>query len=126
MTSDKKVSFISESEGSYMDVVSTAYKPRIRIVYNKLLKATKNLPDTEISLEEFIDIKGMKAQGNQMTKLKVKEIILDHKIDGGESWPEAEKIEPTTIESEEDEISDTVEWDVKPVSEDDLDQPKLF
>lgn len=125
VTSDKKVSFISESEGSYMDVVSTAYKPKVRIVYNKLLKSTKNLPDTEVDLDEFIDVKGMKAQGNQMTKLKVKEIVLDHEIDGGEPWPEPEKKEKKKVEGEEDQPSDTVEWDVKP-KEDDSDQPKLF
>ena len=126
VTSDKKVSFISESEGSYMDVVSTAYKPKVRIVYNKLLKATKNLPDTEIDLDEFIDIKGMKAQGNQMTKLKVKEVILDHEIDGGEPWPEVKKEEAPKVEGQEDNVSDTVEWDVKPSGDDDTDQPKLF
>ena len=126
VTSDKKVSFISESEGSYMDVVSTAYKPKVRIVYNKLLKATKNLPDTEIDLDEFIDIKGMKAQGNQMTKLKVKEVILDHEIDGGEPWPEVKKVETPKVEGQEDDVSDTVEWDVKPSGDDDTDQPKLF
>ncbi|MCH2232049.1 MAG: DNA gyrase/topoisomerase IV subunit A [Crocinitomicaceae bacterium] len=127
VTSDKKVLFISESEGSYLDVVSTAYKPKARIVYNKLLKATKNLPDTEVALDEFIDIKGMKAQGNQMTKLKVKEIILDHEIDGGEPWPEPEKIiESSVIEGKDDEPASTVEWDVDAKDEDDPDQAKLF
>lgn len=126
VTSDKKVSFISESEGSYMDVVSTAYKPKVRIIYNKLLKATKNLPDTEVDLDEFIDIKGMKAQGNQMTKLKVKEVILDHDIDGGEPWPEVKKVEAPKIEGAEDDVSDTVEWDVNSGDDDDADQPKLF
>ena len=41
----KRVVFISESEGSTLDVVSTAFKPEVKIVYNKHLKATKNLPD---------------------------------------------------------------------------------
>ncbi|MBL4863141.1 MAG: DNA gyrase/topoisomerase IV subunit A, partial [Crocinitomicaceae bacterium] len=95
----KKVTFISESEGSYLDLVSTAYQPKARIIYNKLLKATKNLPDTELNLAEFIDVKGMKAQGNQMTKLRVKEIILDHAVEGEEPWPEPEKpVEVPTVE----------------------------
>ncbi|MCC5923206.1 MAG: DNA gyrase/topoisomerase IV subunit A [Crocinitomicaceae bacterium] len=88
VTTDKKVSFISESEGSYLDVVSTAYQPRVKIVFNKLLKATKNLPDKEVRLDEFIDIKGLKTQGNQLTKLKVKEVVLDHEIGGDVPWPE--------------------------------------
>jgi topoisomerase-4 subunit A len=88
VTSDKKVSFISESEGSRLDVVSTAYQPTAVIVFNKLLKATKNLPDKEVRLDEFIDIKGMKSQGNQLTKLKVKEILLAHAIEGDTPWPD--------------------------------------
>ncbi len=134
VTTDKKVLFISESEGSQLDVVSTAYKPKARIVYNKLLKATKNLPDTEVDLAEFIDVKGMKSQGNQMTKLKVKEIVLEHPIEGDEPWPEEEN-EPVLSDSDDsDEGEDTseggeggtnvIEWDLK--KDDDDVQPTLF
>ncbi len=126
VTTDKRVSFISESEGSELDVVSTAYKPIARVVFNKLLKATKNLPDKIIELDDFIDVKGMKAQGNQITKLKVKEILLEHPIEGDEPWPEevineeSENVDVSELESEEG-GSTTVEWDM-----DNEDQPKLF
>ena len=128
VTSDKKVSFISESEGSYMDVVSTAYQPNIKIVYNKLLKETKNLPDNEVQLADFIDVKGMKAQGNQLTKLKVKEIVLTHPVEGTEPWPE-DVVETIDDETEEEEIAEdsddtTVEWDL--TKNDDDDQMTLF
>jgi topoisomerase-4 subunit A len=128
VTSDKKVSFISESEGSYMDVVSTAYQPNIKIVYNKLLKETKNLPDNEVQLADFIDVKGMKAQGNQLTKLKVKEIVLTHPVEGTEPWPE-DVVETIDDELEEEESADdsddtTVEWDL--TKNDDDDQMTLF
>ncbi len=137
VTSDKKVLFISESEGSYLDVVSTAYKPVAKIVYNKLLKSTKNLLDTIVNLHEFIDVKGMKSQGNQLTKLKVKEILLEGPIEGEEHWPEPEKpikSEPDTestdeeedVVSEDDVPSTTVEWDVSKKDDDETDQPKLF
>ena len=128
VTSDKKVSFISESEGSYMDVVSTAYQPNIKIVYNKLLKETKNLPDNEVQLADFIDVKGMKAQGNQLTKLKVKEIVLTHPVEGTEPWPE-DVVETIDDETEEEEIAEdsddtTVEWDL--TKNEDDDQMTLF
>jgi topoisomerase-4 subunit A len=131
--SDKRVSFISESAGSYMDAVSTAYRPEVKIVYNKLLKETKNLPDNVMNLADMIDVKGMKAQGNQMTKLKVKEIVLTHPIDEGkEPWPEEEA--PVTTDEIDTEIdsedgdSPTVEWDLtkKPEDDEDEDQMKLF
>lgn len=138
ITSDKRVSYISEGEGSYLDCVSTAYKPVIRIVYNKLLKETKNLPDNEVSLADFIDVKGMKAQGNQLTKLKVKEIVLTHAIEGAEPWPDETplELELDHPEDEHDEAdsdatdhsdgSPTIEWDMTGDSDDDPDQPKLF
>jgi topoisomerase-4 subunit A len=133
VTSDKRVSFISESEGSELDAVSTAYKPKFRVIFNKLLKATKNLPDEIIEFENFIDIKGMKAQGNQITKNKVKEIVLDHAIEGDEPWPEPEKEEPAATEEapeevvgEDDEKPQKMEWDVSKKEEEDPNQEKLF
>ena len=66
----------------------------------------------------------MKAQGNQVTKLKVKEIVLEHPVEGDEPWPEDVKIEADDAE-ENDESDDggdnTMEWDLT-----DDDQPKLF
>jgi topoisomerase-4 subunit A len=132
--SDKRVSFISESTGSYMDIVSTAYRPEAKIVYNKLLKETKNLPDNVVNLADLIDIKGMKAQGNQMTKLKVKEIILTHPIDESpEPWPDQKPAESTSDDEveimEEDEAGPipSMEWDLtKKEEEDNEDQIKLF
>ena len=127
VTSDKRVLFISESNGSFMDLVSTAYRPEARIVYNKLLKETKNLPDNILNLADMIDVKGMKAQGNQLTKLKVKEIVLTHSIDEGkEPWPEElQESELTISEESTDEEAPTMEWDIT-TDEDDEGQPTLF
>ena len=127
VTTDKKVSFISDAEGSYLDVVSTAYQPRIKIVFNKLLKATKNLPDKEENLAELIDVKGMKSQGNQITKLKVKEIVLDHPIEGDEPWPEQEEVTTEEQDNEDNNVDGPteVEWDMTKKDEGN-DQPTLF
>ncbi len=131
--SDKRVSFISESEGSYLQVVSTAYRPEIRIVFNKQLKETKNLPDQVLNLADLIDVKGMKAQGNQVTKMKVKEILLTHEIaEGKEPWPADEvpfEVEGNVSIDEDGEASDvatdgSIEWDLTKKDEDD--QPTLF
>jgi topoisomerase-4 subunit A len=125
VTSDKKVSFISEAEGSFLDVVSTSYRPEVRVVFNKLLKETKNLPDNVFNIADMIDVKGLKAQGNQVTKFKVKEITLNHEIDGGEPWPEDAAVVVEGGESTEEAL--TVEWDLDKKEEDDEDvQPSLF
>jgi topoisomerase-4 subunit A len=77
----------------------------------------------------------MKAQGNQLTKLKVKEIVLTHAIEGDEPWPEEE------VQSFENEETDnpgnteeeggapTMEWDLtkkEDESDDENDQMTLF
>jgi topoisomerase-4 subunit A len=120
---EKGIPFISESEGSELSAVSTAFKPEIKIIYNKRLKETKNLADKIVKLDEFIDVKGMKSQGNQLTKLKVKEIQLVGPIEGEEPWPVPEKpieIEvpivdentgtPQEVSSDE---SVEIEWDIQ-------------
>tara|TARA_B110000037_G_scaffold188288_1_gene219541 strand:- start:62737 stop:65481 length:2745 start_codon:yes stop_codon:yes gene_type:complete len=145
--SDKKAVFISESENSRLEVISTAFEPQIKIIYNKRLKETKNLPDKIIDLNDFIDVKSMKSQGNQLTKLKVKEVELTHAIEGDTTWPRPEVEEPkATVENseagdkvekgEDTEESREVEWDLtdtkkdkpNPIKEDDDDdnQGKLF
>lgn len=85
--SPKKVFFIPKEEGNEMKVVSTQYKPMLKIIYNKHLIATKHLPDKEEDLSRLIDVKGLKAQGNQLSKLKIKEIELITR-EGDEPWPD--------------------------------------
>ena len=105
ITSDKRVRFISEAKGSVLSAFSTAFDPEVTVVFNKQLKETKNLPDKIIQLGDFIEVKGMKAQGNQLTKYKVKEVLLNHAISEGKTpWPEEQE-----SEIKNDVVSDSVE-----------------
>ena len=127
ITQDKRVGFITEAPGSYLDVVSTAFRPEARIVFNKLLKETKNLPDQIVNLADLIDVKGMKAQGNQVTKMKVKEIVLTHPIDESpESWPQAEEILDEVELVEDEAETPSMEWDLSKKEDDNPDQIPLF
>ena len=127
VTQDKRVSFISEAAGSYLDIVSTAYRPEARIIFNKLLKETKNLPDQVLNLADLIDVKGMKAQGNQLTKMKVKEIVLTHPIDESpEPWPQAEEVLEEAEEVLEEAETPSMEWDLSKKEDDNPDQIPLF
>jgi topoisomerase-4 subunit A len=127
VTQDKRVCFISEAQGSYLDVVSTAYRPEAKIIFNKLLKETKNLPDQTLNLADLIEVKGLKAQGNQMTKLKVKEIILNHAIDESpEPWPQEAEAEHQDVQVEEGVEAATMEWDLSKNEDDNSDQIPLF
>lgn len=128
VTQDKRVSFIAEAPGSYLDLVSTANRPEAKIVFNKLLKETKNLPDQVLNLADLIDVKGMKAQGNQLTKMKVKEIVLTHPIDEGkEPWPNAQEEEIIEeLDPIEDAETPSMEWDLTKNEDDNPDQIPLF
>ncbi|WP_027136788.1 DNA gyrase/topoisomerase IV subunit A [Gaetbulibacter saemankumensis] len=71
----KEELFISEHEGSHLEIVSTDWKPRAEVEFVK--ERGKDRKDNlEINLEEFISVKGINALGNQLTKDKVKQISL--------------------------------------------------
>ena len=137
VTTDKMVLFIPDKEGAYLDIVSTNYNPLIKLVYSKRYKETKFLKDKIIELRDFIDLKGMKVLGNQLTKLPLKEIVLV-KSKESESWELIEpKDEPEIIEEDDhviediaiDNIEDEVvsgnkEEEVKPIEKEVKKQPK--
>ncbi len=89
--SEKKELFISDSEGSRLEFVSTDAQPRVEIVFRKIKGNQKD--NEEVNLWEFIAVKGMKAQGNQLTRDEVRDI---------------NPLEPIPVEEEEveDEESD--------------------
>lgn len=70
--SEKKELFISDSEGSFLELAVTHRQPSVEVVFKKIKGKQK---ETEIiDLNEFISVKGMKAQGNQLTRDAVKQI----------------------------------------------------
>jgi topoisomerase-4 subunit A len=70
---EREESFIPDHENSYLEVISTDYKPMAELVYVK--PRGKEQPENEeVNLEEFIAIKGAAAQGNMLTRIKVKQI----------------------------------------------------
>ncbi|OFY83481.1 MAG: DNA topoisomerase IV [Bacteroidetes bacterium RIFCSPLOWO2_12_FULL_35_15] len=72
--SDKKVLFISEAEGSRLEIVTTDAIPVVELKFSKV--KDKELPDEKINLVDFIAVKGFKAKGNKLSFAKVKEINL--------------------------------------------------
>ncbi|MGZ4157193.1 MAG: DNA gyrase/topoisomerase IV subunit A [Bacteroidia bacterium] len=71
---DKKVLFISEAEGSRVEIVSTDALPVVEVKYSKV--KDKEVPSEKIKLVDFIEVKGYKAKGNKLSYSKVKEINL--------------------------------------------------
>ncbi|MFD2726256.1 DNA gyrase/topoisomerase IV subunit A [Hyunsoonleella rubra] len=71
----REESFISDHPNSQLEIVSTDWKPMAEVVFAK--ERGKDRKDNlEVNLEEFIDIKGISAMGNQLTKDKINQINL--------------------------------------------------
>lgn len=71
---ERKVSFITDHEDSYLEIVSADWKPVVEVVYSKIKGKEKETEKHE--LEDLITVKGIKAIGNRLTKDKIKMINL--------------------------------------------------
>lgn len=72
---NKEELFISDHPKSYLELVSTDWRPLVEIEFPK--PRGKEAKDNEsIDIENFISIKGIKALGNQLITEKVKNINL--------------------------------------------------
>ena len=92
---NKEEVFISENKGSFLELISTDWKPVFELVFIKLRNKDQR-PNQRIIFEEFISVKGIKAQGNQLTPHKIKQVntleSLEYIPEGGESTNENDMI----------------------------------
>tara|TARA_R110002049_G_scaffold63_1_gene349 strand:+ start:5872 stop:8610 length:2739 start_codon:yes stop_codon:yes gene_type:complete len=70
-TTDKEEVFISEHPKSQLEIIATDYRPVAEVQFSK-----RSLDNEEVNFEEFISVKGIKAQGNQLTTDKIKQVNL--------------------------------------------------
>ncbi len=90
---DREELFITEHPKSYLEIVTTDYRPLVEVVYSKL-RGKDQKPNDEVSMEDFIAVKGIKALGNQLTSEKVKQINVLEPL----PYEEPEPIIPEAIE----------------------------
>ncbi|GAB4248215.1 MAG: DNA gyrase/topoisomerase IV subunit A [Vicingaceae bacterium] len=110
---DKKVLFITEHPKSYLEIVSTDWKPQIKINFSK--QKGKDRDPEIVDLESFISIKGLKAIGNRLTPHKVKNIDLLEPLPYEEPMEEDENIDS---ENENEMISNEKQAE-KPINQSD-------
>ena len=67
--------FISEHASSILEIVSTDWRPVAKIAFAKD-RGKERREDQIVDFEQFINIKGVSALGNQLTKFKVNQIDL--------------------------------------------------
>ena len=107
---EKEELIINDDENSYLEIISTDYKPRIEITYKKQ-KGKDRKPNDIVKLDEFIDIKGIKALGNQLTSEKVKQIDL---------------LDPEPYEPEDDTPADEIDVHHEEIIKNKQTQQRLF
>ena len=77
---NKEELFISDKKGSFLELISTDWKPVIEIVFNKIRNKDQK-PNLKIVFDEFISVKGIRAQGNQLSSHKIKQVNSMSPID---------------------------------------------
>ncbi|NQY05428.1 MAG: DNA gyrase/topoisomerase IV subunit A, partial [Flavobacteriaceae bacterium] len=101
---NKEEKFISEHANSQLEIVATDHRPMAEIVYAKQ-RGKDQKPNETVNFEEFIAIKGIKAQGNQLTTLKLKQVNLLESLPYEEPEPETpeeiEVVDEQQVNSEE-------------------------
>ncbi|WP_422859818.1 DNA gyrase/topoisomerase IV subunit A [Flagellimonas sp. S174] len=117
---NKEELVISEHPKSFMELVSTDWRPVIEIEYVKP-RGKDAKPNQKVNLEDFIAIKGIKAIGNQLTSDKVKNINVLESL----PFEEPEEVSAQEIEVVDEESIEITDTDVK-TNDDDSDQPTLF
>ena len=104
---NKEEVFISENKGSFLELISTDWKPVFELVFIKLRNKDQR-PNQRIVFEEFISVKGIKAKGNQLTPHKIKQVnnleSLEYRPEDGES---TDKNDPTIIDDVIDDENDS-------------------
>ena len=75
----QKFSFITDHKNSYLEIVSTDWRPQIEVIYKK--EKGKDRKKDIINLEEFISVKGSKSIGNRLSANKINTINLLNPLD---------------------------------------------
>ncbi|HDZ05885.1 hypothetical protein LCGC14_0122750 [marine sediment metagenome] len=120
---NKEESFISEHPKSYLELVSTDWRPMVEVEFPK--PRGKEAKDNEsVDIEDFISVKGIKALGNQFITEKVKNINLLDPLPFEQTVPE----QPEDIEvvDEESLTSNDENEKLKDGKEPSADDPTLF
>ncbi len=123
---EREETFLPELNGAYLEVVTTDYRPVAELVFNKP-RGKEQPPNEHIDIEEFIAVKGIGAQGNQLTKSKVKQINwldpLPYEPEETTPADEVEVNDETIVAS--DEVATTDDNTEKPVDKNDEPNPDI-
>ena len=108
--------FISEHPSSLLEIVSTDWRPVAKIAFAKE-RGKERREDQIIDFEQFINVKGISALGNQLTRFKVNQIDLMESLPY--TQPEETPADEIDVIAEEivGETSETSQENLKAISE---------
>ncbi len=106
---EKDETFISEHDQSQLELVSTDHRPVAELVFYK--ERGKDQKENEsVSMEDFIAVKGINAQGNQLYAQKLKQLnwleSLPYEAPVETPKEELEVVDEETVSSESTESAD--------------------
>jgi len=108
--------FISDHPSSLLEIVSTDWRPVAKIAFAKE-RGKERREDQIIDIEQFINVKGVSALGNQLTRFKVNQIDLMESLP--HTQPEETPADEIDVVAEEiiGETSETSQEELKAMSE---------
>ncbi len=111
---EKEELIITDHPQSQLELVMTDWRPQAELEFYKP-RGKEAKPNLEINLEEFISVKGIKAQGNQITTEKVKNVNPLESLPYEEPEPlppeEMEVVDEETVDQDTDEAPQGKESD---------------
>lgn len=117
---DKLEVIISDHPKSQLEMVATDFRPVMELVFSK-----RSLEPLQVNAHEFIDIKGLSALGNLLTKEKIKQVSALEPLPYEEPNIEELEVEEELIESPtpneenvEENVVDNKKDDDPPIEED--------
>ncbi|NKI32211.1 DNA gyrase/topoisomerase IV subunit A [Croceivirga thetidis] len=118
--SNKEELVISEHGKSQLEIISTEWRPVFEVEFAKP-RGKEAKPNLSVDVEDFISVKGIKALGNQLTSLKVKNINQLDPL----PYEEPKQQVANEIEVVDEESIDSTNSEIKS-NDDDSEQPTLF
>ena len=104
-----RFNFITNHKDSYLELISTDWRPQIEIIFVK--EKGKDRNTKIINLEEFIAVKGEKALGNKLSSKKIKQINLIDSLPFNEE--EENTSEMSEILTNNNNSNDDIKLDIK-------------
>jgi len=101
--------FISDHPDSQLEIVSTDWRPMADVEFTKE-RGKDRKPNMEVNLEEFISVKGITAQGNQLTKDKINQVNLLDSL----PYEAPEEVHADELEVVDEETVDNSDTEVQP------------